>query len=229
MAAEAFGMPVSLMEGLARAHRLSGNDLRFILMVLTHSTARVKRYAVRSVWNQEPPSVTEWGQMLGWHKSQVCNVRRRLVDLGVLTAVDGDATRLAVNLKVDEWDASLFAIQKQRGQGRKPKAVPWQGNANAVIDRLISSGRLSGVFTERMPAEEWQTVRGFVFERDDHTCLYCGYHGTDLHCDHLIPLALGGTNHPDNLITACGPCNMAKGAKSPEEMELWLTERQATR
>lgn len=33
------------------------------------------------------------------------------------------------------------------------------------------------------------------------------------HVDHIIPLARGGTNWPDNLQILCEPCNCSKGAK----------------
>ncbi|MCA0214756.1 MAG: HNH endonuclease [Proteobacteria bacterium] len=57
-------------------------------------------------------------------------------------------------------------------------------------------------------------VRFDVFKRDGFQCQYCGAHppGVLLHVDHIHPVALGGTNDPDNLVTACEPCNLGKGA-----------------
>lgn len=54
-----------------------------------------------------------------------------------------------------------------------------------------------------------------VFERDNYTCQYCGRKGTDadLQLDHLEPFSRGGTNDEDNLITACGKCNIQKREK----------------
>jgi len=36
------------------------------------------------------------------------------------------------------------------------------------------------------------------------------------HVDHIMPLALGGSNWPSNLQCLCPPCNHSKAAKSPE-------------
>ena len=59
-------------------------------------------------------------------------------------------------------------------------------------------------------------LRFDVFKRDAFTCQYCGSHppGTILHVDHIDPVANGGGNDIDNLITACIQCNLGKGARS---------------
>lgn len=36
------------------------------------------------------------------------------------------------------------------------------------------------------------------------------------HVDHIMPLALGGSNWPHNLQCLCPPCNLSKGAKHPD-------------
>ena len=55
-------------------------------------------------------------------------------------------------------------------------------------------------------------LRFQILERDDHKCRYCGRRAPDvvLHIDHIIPVAKGGTDAPDNLVTACQPCNSGK-------------------
>lgn len=55
-----------------------------------------------------------------------------------------------------------------------------------------------------------------VFKRDGFTCQYCGAHppAVVLHVDHIIPVAEGGENDKDNLITSCETCNFGKGPRS---------------
>lgn len=77
----------------------------------------------------------------------------------------------------------------------------------------------------RLDAAEWAVVRAEVFDRDDYTCRYCGERGGVLHCDHVIPIAKGGTNATDNLATACEPCNRAKAAKIVDVTEFSAQRR----
>lgn len=55
-------------------------------------------------------------------------------------------------------------------------------------------------------------LRYEVLRRDNHTCRYCGATAPDvkLTVDHVTPQALGGSDDPSNLVTACEPCNNGK-------------------
>lgn len=50
-------------------------------------------------------------------------------------------------------------------------------------------------------------------------CWWCGkkIKGNDYHPDHVIPLARGGSNKPENIVVSCPTCNHKKGAKTPAE------------
>ncbi len=70
----------------------------------------------------------------------------------------------------------------------------------------------------------------FVLARDNRTCLYCGGHDSpeqpvSLTCDHIVPLARGGNSKPENLATACAPCNYDKGTLLIEEWRPELVEK----
>lgn len=62
-------------------------------------------------------------------------------------------------------------------------------------------------------------VRFEVLRRDGHTCRYCGASAPDvkIQVDHVIPVALGGTDTPENLVAACADCNTGKASTSPDE------------
>lgn len=68
-----------------------------------------------------------------------------------------------------------------------------------------------------------------VFKRDGFKCLYCGSHPPQvlLHVDHVVPVAGGGTNAIDNLVTACEPCNLGKGARGLEVVPQSLADKAA--
>lgn len=55
-----------------------------------------------------------------------------------------------------------------------------------------------------------------VLKRDDHTCRYCRSTEGALTVDHVVPVALGGSDAPDNLVAACRDCNAGKSSSSPD-------------
>lgn len=59
----------------------------------------------------------------------------------------------------------------------------------------------------------WRLIRERIFHRDDYTCAYCGVRGVALECDHVVPVARGGSHDDSSLTTACRPCNRSKRDK----------------
>jgi 5-methylcytosine-specific restriction endonuclease McrA len=70
------------------------------------------------------------------------------------------------------------------------------------------------------PARHPAFTRFNVFLRDRFTCQYCGARD-DLTFDHLIPRSRGGQTLWENVVTACAPCNLAKGGMMPADAEMW--------
>lgn len=72
-------------------------------------------------------------------------------------------------------------------------------------------------------------LRFEVFKRDDFTCAYCGATPPKviLQVDHIHPVAQGGSNDIDNLITSCQPCNIGKGANSLSSIPQSLSDKAA--
>ena len=57
-----------------------------------------------------------------------------------------------------------------------------------------------------------------VLRRDGFTCRYCGSKdpNVELHVDHVMPTALGGSDKPDNLVASCADCNFGKASTDPD-------------
>lgn len=67
----------------------------------------------------------------------------------------------------------------------------------------------------------WDRLRGIVQRRDGGKCQYCGAQvGAKGTVDHIIPLALGGTDSLANLAWACRSCNQRKGDRLPDGWEV---------
>jgi 5-methylcytosine-specific restriction endonuclease McrA len=73
----------------------------------------------------------------------------------------------------------------------------------------------SYVAQDRTPA----FTRFNVFLRDAFQCVYCGS-GEDLTFDHVTPRSRGGRTSWDNIVTACAPCNLRKGGRTPREAQM---------
>lgn len=67
--------------------------------------------------------------------------------------------------------------------------------------------------TERKPIGK--KTRFEIFKRDGFACQYCGSSPPSvvLEVDHIDPVANGGSNLQDNLVTACFNCNRGKSSR----------------
>jgi len=67
-----------------------------------------------------------------------------------------------------------------------------------------------------------RSIRFEVFKRDMFTCQYCGRKAPDviLEVDHIKPVAKGGNNSIENLVSSCWDCNHGKGAKELSDLSV---------
>jgi 5-methylcytosine-specific restriction endonuclease McrA len=72
-------------------------------------------------------------------------------------------------------------------------------------------------------------VREYLLAKFARTCVYCGAQGVPLEIEHVVPRSRGGSNRVSNLVTACRPCNVAKGNRTAEEFGFPNVQAQAKR
>src|SRR6201996_8523936 len=73
----------------------------------------------------------------------------------------------------------------------------------------------SYIAQDRSPA----FTRFNLFLRDAFACQYCGSN-EDLTFDHVLPRSRGGRTSWENIVTACAPCNLRKGGRTPREASM---------
>lgn len=103
----------------------------------------------------------------------------------------------------------------------RPVVRGTRGPRPEYVPRSMSVHGYTGPVVPRLSDKEWWPLRAEILERDGHTCVYCGDdESTVLMCvDHVTPLSRGGSNHPDNLVACCMPCNSSKNDKLLSEWE----------
>ena len=78
------------------------------------------------------------------------------------------------------------------------------------------------VYMVKRPYHQQKMSRFEVFNRDKHTCQYCGRQTKELTLDHVIPRRGGGHHAWENVVSACIPCNRRKGGHTPDEAGMVL-------
>jgi 5-methylcytosine-specific restriction endonuclease McrA len=66
-----------------------------------------------------------------------------------------------------------------------------------------------------------------IFNRDKHTCQYCGQQTRQLTLDHVIPRYRGGQHTWENVVSACVACNRRKAGRTPREANMKLVREPA--
>jgi 5-methylcytosine-specific restriction endonuclease McrA len=106
-------------------------------------------------------------------------------------------------------------------------AVDGGGNGQVVhtIDRVIRVPRVILLqLYDRMPTTKVRFSRLNIYARDDNTCQYCGQKlpRSALNLDHVQPRSQGGRTTWENVVCCCVPCNLRKGARTPQQAAMKL-------
>lgn len=107
-------------------------------------------------------------------------------------------------------------VLKEYERGIKGVSVEIKQPAVIRLLRLVRSNHSNVKFSRKN-----------IFLRDDHTCQYCGhtFDAKHLTCDHIIPKSRGGVTEWTNIVTCCTRCNLRKGDKLPDEVEMHPRKR----
>lgn len=139
---------------------------------------------------------------------------RNLADCSALV-LNADYTPLSYYpLSLWPWQTAIKAVVLERvdvveSYGRAVHSPSWTMQVPSVIAlRQYVKHSDTPVFT-----------RFNLFLRDRFCCQYCGS-PRNLTFDHVIPRRLGGKTSWENILTACAPCNMKKGGRTPKQARM---------
>ena len=98
---------------------------------------------------------------------------------------------------------------------RQPRSNAEKSSAGAQKSRRYDAPKAE-TFSERSALLEDDPKaqdKRLLFDEQQHKCVYCGnvYKYDELEIEHMIPKALGGSDHIRNCQLACKSCNQAKG------------------
>ena len=124
-------------------------------------------------------------------------------------------TALALDEEGDAYDFDLWRDLPVRAAD---DTLPIIGGALRV-PRVLHLHRY-----DRTPRITVRLTRRNLMFRDAHQCQYCGKRPAlrELNIDHVLPRSRGGDYTWENLVTACRPCNLRKGWRTPEEANMRL-------
>ncbi len=134
----------------------------------------------------------------------------------------------ALVLNADYRPLSYFPLSLWSWQDAVKAVFLERVNILEEYDRIVRSPNIEmripsvvSLKTYIRPARNPAFTRFNVFLRDSFECQYCG-DAEDLTFDHVIPRSRGGRTTWDNVVTACAPCNLAKGGRSPKQSNMHL-------
>src|SRR5215210_7685778 len=137
----------------------------------------------------------------------------------------------ALVLNADYTPLSYYPLSLWSWQNAIKAAFLERVDIVAEYDRVIHSPsramKLPSVIALRQyvrPAAHPAFTRFNLFLRDRFLCQYCGCRD-DLTFDHVVPRAYGGRTTWHNVTTACAPCNLRKGGRTPAEAHMMPRHR----
>ena len=119
-------------------------------------------------------------------------------------------------LNITTWRRALVMVLKGKAEGLEHDSSRWI-RGDTMLPTVI---RLRQYV--RVPYKQLPLTRRNLFHRDGHRCQYCGSSADQLSIDHVVPRSRGGLDTWENVTTACLPCNVRKGNRTPREASMPL-------
>ena len=119
-------------------------------------------------------------------------------------------------LNITTWRRALVMVLKGKAEGLEHDSSRWI-RGDTMLPTVI---RLRQYV--RVPYKQLPLTRRNLFHRDGHRCQYCGSSADQLSIDHVVPRSRGGLDTGENVTTACLPCNVRKGNRTPREASMPL-------
>ena len=118
---------------------------------------------------------------------------------------------------------------------RRAHVLVYKGKAEVIerLDRPLASATTTFPWPHvirlvtyiRVPrAVQRKISRRALFARDGWRCVYCGSTGGRLTLDHVVPRSRGGDSVWENVVTACAPCNLRKGGRTPLQAHMHIEQ-----
>lgn len=128
--------------------------------------------------------------------------------------------RAANPKKVKKYSRKYYAANLEKARKANNKWQKENPEKMAAITRNRKAREKNAVGAHT--AEDIQKI----LNQQGGLCNACGkklirYRKKQYHVDHIVPLAKGGTNWPDNIQLLCPTCNLSKHARDPVE---WARE-----
>ncbi|MCP9780833.1 MULTISPECIES: HNH endonuclease [Cyanobium] len=119
-------------------------------------------------------------------------------------------------LNITTWRRAVVMVLKGKAEGLEHDPV-----RRIREDTLLPTVIRLRHFV-RVPYKPLPLTRRNLFHRDGHRCQYCGASAQQLSVDHVVPRSRGGLDTWENVTTACLPCNVRKGNRTPREAAMPL-------
>ncbi|MBI1206976.1 MAG: HNH endonuclease [Azospirillum sp.] len=134
-------------------------------------------------------------------------------------------------LNADYRPLSLFPLSAWHWKDAVTALILDRVNLVVNYDVMVRSPSLSMPVPSVVALKRYKSLDGYpaftrynIYCRDGWICQYClqRFAAHDLTFDHVIPRSRGGRTTWENVVAACGPCNLYKGNRTLREVGMVL-------